>query len=116
LVSFGCPLWPEASPSSVTGTAPFLSSFGGGSSNLQVILVSPSGLPASKEFGFPPSLAPELIFSAALAPSTAPVFKFTPLRSLHIPQPCFAPLSLVGAAVLGEKLRSPLPVVVSKPF
>jgi len=44
------------------------------------------------------------------------VFKVSPLRPLQIPQPGFAPPSLTGAAVLGEKLRFPLPVVVSKPF
>jgi hypothetical protein len=26
-ISFGCPIWPKSSPSSVSGTAPFLSSF-----------------------------------------------------------------------------------------
>jgi hypothetical protein len=44
------------------------------------------------------------------------VFKVSPLRPLQIPQPRFAPLSLAGAAMLGEKLRFSLPVVVSKPF
>jgi hypothetical protein len=38
------------------------------------------------------------------------------LGTLQIPKPYFAPLFLAGAAVLGEKLRSPLPMVVSKPF
>jgi hypothetical protein len=43
-------------------------------------------------------------------------FKFTPLGKLQIPKPLFALPSLAGAAILGEKLRSPLPVVTSKPF
>jgi hypothetical protein len=33
-----------------------------------------------------------------------------------LPQPCFSPPSLDGAAALGEKPRYPLPMVVSKPF
>jgi hypothetical protein len=33
-ISFGCPLWPKPSPSSVSRTALFLSSSGGGSSSL----------------------------------------------------------------------------------
>jgi hypothetical protein len=76
-----------------------------------------SASPASKKFGFPPSPAPKLAF-----PSTPParpldlVLKVSPLRLLQIPQPMFAPSSLAGVAVLAEKLRSPLPVVVSKPF
>jgi hypothetical protein len=38
------------------------------------------------------------------------------LGKLQTPTPISAPPSPVGAAILGEKLRSPLPVVVSKPF
>jgi hypothetical protein len=112
IVPVGCSLRPEPSLSSGTGTASCLSSSGGGYSSLQVFQVLSSRLLASKEFGFPPSPAPDLILSA----SSAPVFFFIPLRALQIPQPCFALPSLVGVAVLGEKLRSPLLVVVSKPF
>lgn len=72
--------------------------------------------PASSTFGFPLSLAPDLCFSAAPAPSLAPGFSFTPLRPLEFPQSCFDPPSLAGAAVLGEKLCSSLPVVASKLF
>jgi hypothetical protein len=105
----------EPSLAAVTGTAPFMSSFGGELSSSQVFSVSSGRTPASKEFGFPPSPASDPGFSADLAPST-PVFNFTPLGTLQIPKSCVDPLSLVGAAVLGEKLCSPLPVVVSKPF
>jgi hypothetical protein len=38
------------------------------------------------------------------------------LGMLQIPKPFSAPPSLAGAAILGEKLHSSLPVVVSKPF
>jgi hypothetical protein len=74
--------------------------------------------PASKKFGFPPSRVPELTFPAApsLARPLDPVFKVFPLRPLQIPQLGFTPPSLAEAAVLAEKLRSPLPVVVSKHF
>jgi len=74
--------------------------------------------PAFKKFGFPPSPALELTFPTApsLARPPDPVFKVSPLKPLQIPQPRFAPPSLARAAVLDEKLRSPLPVVVSKPF
>jgi hypothetical protein len=116
IVLVGCSLRPEPSLSSGTGTASCLSSSGGGYSSLQVFQVLSSRLLASKEFGFPPSLAPDLILSASSALSPAPVFFFIPLRALQIPQPCFALPSLVGVVVLGEKLRSPLLVVVSKPF
>jgi hypothetical protein len=87
-----------------------LSSSGVGSSSVQP--------PASTTFGFPLSPAPELFSSAApaLAPSLAPGFKFTPLRPLEIPEPCFDPPSLTGAAALGEKLSSSLPTVASKPI
>jgi hypothetical protein len=105
----------EPSSEAVTGTALFMSYSGSESSSSQVFPMSSNWTPAFKEFGFPPSPAPDLGFSADPAPS-APVFKFTPLWTLQIPQPYSAPLSLAGAAVLGEKLRSPLPVVVSKPF
>jgi hypothetical protein len=100
----------------VTGTAPFMSSSRGESSSSQVFPVSSSRTPASKEFDFPPSPAPDLGFPVDPAPPSTPVFKFTPLGTLQIPKPCSAPSSLAGAAVLGEKLRSPLPVVVSKHF
>jgi len=74
--------------------------------------------PASKKFGFPPSPTSELAFLTAPSPTCPldPVFKVSPLRPLQIPQPKFAPPSLTGAAVFAEKLRSPLPIVVSKPF
>jgi hypothetical protein len=72
--------------------------------------------PASTVFGFPPSPALDPDFPAVPAHSPAAAFKFILLRLLHIPQPVFAPSSLDGAAGLGEKLRSSLPVVVSKPF
>jgi len=72
--------------------------------------------PASTVFRFPPSPALDPNFLAVPAHSPAAVFKFIPLRPLQIPQPGFAPSSLDGAAGLGEKLRSSLPVVVSKPF
>jgi hypothetical protein len=103
----------EPSSAAVTGTE---SSSGGVSSSSQVFSVFSSGTPASKVFGFPPSLAPDLGFPADPAPSSPPVFKFTPLGMLQIPKHYTAPPSLVGAAVLGEKLCCPLPVVVSKPF
>jgi hypothetical protein len=38
------------------------------------------------------------------------------LGKLQIPKPLSAAPFLAGATILGEKLRSPLPVVVSKPF
>jgi hypothetical protein len=91
-----------------------LSSSGGGSIGLQVTPVPSS--PASTVFGFPPSPALDPNFPAVLTLSLAAVFKFIPLRPLQILQPSFAPSSLDGAAGLGEKLRSSLPVVVSKPF
>jgi hypothetical protein len=72
--------------------------------------------PASKVFGSPHSPTLDLGFPADPAPPSAPVFKFTPLGTLQIPKPYSAPPSLARAAVLGEKLRSPFPVVVSKPF
>jgi len=72
--------------------------------------------PASTVFGFPPSPTLDPDVPAVPAHSPAAVFKFIPLRPLQIPQPGFAPLSLDGAVGLGEKLRSSLPVVVSKPF
>jgi hypothetical protein len=106
----------EPSSATVTGTDPFLSSSGGESSSSQMFLVYSSQTPASKVFGFPLSLAPDLGFLADPAPPSAPVFKFTPLGTLQIPKPYSAPPSLTGSAVFGEKLRSPLPVVVSKPF
>lgn len=90
------------------------SSFGGVSSSSQVFSMFSSRTPASKVFGFPPSLTPDLGFRVNHAPSTL-VFKFTPLGTLQIPKPYTAPPSLAGGAVLGEKLRSPLPMVVSKP-
>jgi hypothetical protein len=105
----------EPSLAAVTGTTLFMSSSGGESSSSQVFPVSSSWTPASKAFGFPLLVAPDLGFSANPAPS-AHVFKFTPLGTLQIPKPCFAPPSLSGAAVLGEKIRSPLPAVVYKPF
>lgn len=72
----------------------------------------------SGKLGFPTSPAPELAFLAAPSPARPPdpVFKVSPLRPFQIPQPGFAPPSLVGTAVLAEKLRSPLPVAISKPF
>jgi len=115
-VPVGCSLQLEPSLSSGTGMASFMSSFGGGYSSLQVFQVLSSRFSASKEFGFPPSLASDLILLASPALSLAPVFFFTPLRAPQIPQPCFAPPSLSGVAVLGEKLRYSLPVVVFKPF
>jgi hypothetical protein len=72
--------------------------------------------PASTVFGFPPSPALDSDFQAVPAHSPTAIFKFIPLRPLQIPQPGFAPSSLTGAAGLGEKLRSSIPVVVSKPF
>jgi len=113
-VPLGCSLRQLPSSSTTSGTAPFLSSFGGGSSGLQVTLVPSS--PASTVFGFPPSPALDPDFPAVPAHSPAAAFKFILLRLLHIPQPVFAPSSRDGAAGLGEKLRSSLPVVVSKPF
>jgi hypothetical protein len=113
-VTLGCSLRQIPSSSITSGMAPFLSSFRGGSSGLQVTPVPSS--PASTIFGFPLSLALDPNFSAVSAHSPTTVFKFIPLRPLQIPQPDFAPLSLDGAAGLGEKLRSFLPMVVSKPF
>jgi hypothetical protein len=104
----------ESEPSSAAGTGTE-SSFGGVLSSSQVFPVFSSRTPASKVFGFPPWPAQDLGFPADPAPST-PVFKFTPLGTLQIPKPYTAPPSLGGAAVLGEKLHSPLPVVISKPF
>jgi hypothetical protein len=72
-----------------------------------------SQTPASNLFNFPPPPALNLTFPADPAPFS---FKFTPLGKLQTPKPLSAALSLAGAAILGEKLRSPLPVVVSKPF
>jgi hypothetical protein len=92
------------------------SSSGSESSSSQVFPVFSSQTLASKVFGFHPSPASDLGFPADPAPSSAPVFKFIPLGTLQIPKPYSAPSSLARATVLGEKLRSPLPVVVSKPF
>jgi hypothetical protein len=103
----------EPSSAAVTGTE---FSSGGESSSPQVVPVFSSRTPASNLFGFPPSLAPDLGFTADPAPYSASVFKFTPLGTLQIPKTFSAPPSLAGAAILGEKLRSPLPVVVCKPF
>jgi hypothetical protein len=113
-VTLGCSLRQIPSSSTTSGMAPFLSSFRGGSRGLQVTPVPSS--PTSTVFGFPPSPALDPNFSAAPAHSSATVFKFIPLSPLQIPQPGFAPSSLDGAAGLGEKLRSSLPMVVSKPF
>lgn len=74
-----------------------------------------AGVQPLKYSVFSPLLIADLGVSADPAPST-PIFKFTLLGMLQIPKPCFAPPSLAGVAVLGEKLRSPLPVVVSKSF
>jgi hypothetical protein len=63
----------------VTGTE---SSSGGELSSSQVFLVFSSQTPASNLFGFPPSSAPDLGFPVDPAPSSAPVFKFTPLGTL----------------------------------
>jgi hypothetical protein len=104
------------SSSTAIGMAPFLSSSGGGSSGLQVISVPSSCCLVSTIFGFPSSPALDLDFPVVSAHSPAAIFKFIPLRPLQIPQPSFAPLSLAGAAGLGEKLRSSLLVVVSKHF
>jgi hypothetical protein len=81
-----------------------------------VFPVFSSRTPASNLFGFPHLPALDLGFPVDPAPYSASVFKFTPLGTLQIPKPFSAPPSLAGAAILGEKLRSPLPVVVSKPF
>jgi hypothetical protein len=115
-VPLGCSLRQMPSSSTASGMAPFMSSSGGGSSGLQVILVPSSHFPASTVFGFPPSPALDPDFPAVSAHSLATVFRFIPLRPLQIPQPSFAPSSLAGVVGLGEKLRSSLPVVVSKPF
>jgi hypothetical protein len=104
------------SSSTAIGMAPFLSSYGDGSSGLQVIPVASSRFPASIVSEFPPSPALDPDFPAVPTHSPAVVFKFIPLRPLQIPQPGFAPSSLARAVGLGEKLRSSLPVVVSKPF
>jgi len=71
----------EPSPEAVAGTDPFMSSFEGELSSSQMFLVYSSRTPASKEFGFPPSLTLDLGFSVDPAP-LAPVFKFTPLGTL----------------------------------
>jgi hypothetical protein len=67
-----------------------------------------AGLQPLKYTLFSPLPTGDLGFSADLAP-LAPIFKFTLLGTLQIPKPCFAPPSLAGVAVLGEKLRSPSP-------
>jgi hypothetical protein len=85
----------------------------GESSRFHVFPAISSRTPASNLFGFPPSPALDLGFPAD---SASVSFKFTPLGKLLIPKPLAAPPSLAGVANLGEKLRSPLPVVVSKPF
>jgi hypothetical protein len=97
----------EPSSTAVTGTVTGTeSSSGGDSSSSQVFPAVSSRTPASNLFGFPPSPAPDLGFPAGPAS-----FKFTPLGKLQIPKPLSAPPSLAGAAFLGEKLCSPLPVV-----
>jgi hypothetical protein len=102
----------EPSSAAVTGTVTGTkSSSGGESSSSQVFPAVSSQTPASNLFGFPPSPELDLGFPAGSAS-----FKFTPLGKLQIPKPLSAPPSLAGAAFLGEKLHSPLPVVVSKPF
>jgi hypothetical protein len=97
----------------ITGTE---SSSWGESSSSQVFPVFSSRTPASNLFGFPPSSAPDLGFPGDPTTDSASVFKFTPLGTLQIPKPFYILPSLAGAAFLGEKLRSPLSVVVSKPF
>jgi hypothetical protein len=97
----------------VTGTE---SSSGGESSSPQVVPVFSSRTLASNLFGFPLSPASNLGCTTDPAPYSASVVKFTPLGTLQIPKTFSAPPSLAGAAILGEKLRSPLPVVVCKPF
>jgi hypothetical protein len=101
----------EPSSAANTGTVSGTEvSSGGESSKSQVFPAVSSRTPASNLFGFPPSPAPDLGFPAD---SAFVSFKFTPLGKLLIPKPLAAPSSLAGAANLGEKLRSPLPVVVS---
>jgi hypothetical protein len=105
---------PESSSAADTWTVSGTeSSSGGESSRSQVFPAVSSQTPASNLFSFPPSPALDLGFPADPASFS---FKFTPLGKLQIPKPLSAPPSLAGAAILGEKLRSPLPVVVSKPF
>jgi len=52
----------KPSSAAVTRTAPVVSSSGGELSSSQVFPVSSSQTPASKEFGFPPSPAPDWVF------------------------------------------------------
>jgi len=85
---------------------------GGESSRSQVIPAVSSWNPASHLFGFPPSPAPDLGFPAATTVS----FNFTPLGKLQIPKSLPVTPSIAGADILGEKLRSPLPMAVSLPF
>jgi hypothetical protein len=93
-----------ADTGTVTGTE---SSSGGESSSSQVFPAVSSQTSASNLFGFPPPPTPDLTFPTDPAPFS---FKFTPLGKLQTPKPLSAALSLAGAAILGEKLRSPLPV------
>jgi hypothetical protein len=107
---------PESSSETVTGTDSGTESFSGGEPSRSQVpsAVSCSSVnPASNRFGFPPSPAPDLGFPGGPASTS---FKFTPLGKLQFPNPLSAAPSLAGAALLGEKLRSPLPVVASKPF
>lgn len=104
---------PRPEPSSVADTGSISgteSPSGGESSRSQVFLAVSSRTPASNLFGFPPSPAPDLGFPAVTAS-----FKFTPLGKLQIPKSLSVTPSIAAADILGEKLRSPLPVVVSKP-
>jgi hypothetical protein len=66
----------KPSSAAVTRTAPVVSSSGGELSSSQVFPVSSSQTPASKEFGFPPSPAPDWVFRQILLLWL--VFKFTP--------------------------------------
>jgi hypothetical protein len=96
----------EPSLVAVIGTDPFLSSSGGESSSSQVFPVYSSRTPASKVFGFPPSPASDLGFSADPIPS-ALVFKFTPLETLQIPKPYSTPPSLWSSCFGREAAFSP---------
>jgi hypothetical protein len=105
---------PRPEPSSVADTGSISgteSPSKGESSRSQVFPAVYGRTPASNLFGFPPSPAPDLGFPAVTAS-----FKFSPLGKLQIPKSLSVTPSLAGADILGEKLRSPLPVVVSKPF
>jgi hypothetical protein len=94
----------EPSSAAVTGMESFPK---GESSRSQVFPVFSSRTPASKAFSFPSLPTPDLGFPADPAPSSGPVFKFTPFGMLQIPKIYYAPPSLWSSCFGREAAFSP---------